>query len=167
MNLAIVVTAVAATAVISSKAKSPAIRLEIYQWLHSLHWGSRMSLDGVDWYANKWTLIMVLDEHCQACQANMSFYKRVTSEIGPGHASIVAVSRHPEAELGRFLRDNLVVVSQISRAEEQSMMVTEVPTLVLVNRFGFVIRVWTRIQSESAEDNVIQTLLRLNKVELF
>lgn len=127
----------------------------------SVQVGDRLSLDGVNWAANKNTLLMVLDKDCRYCQASTPFYKKLVREAA-GAVALVAVMPHDLETSREYLRNSGIQVESVVRADLVDLKIPGTPALLLVDERGVVKKFWRgMLQSEKEETDVVSSIPRV------
>src|SRR5437588_3112538 len=105
--------------------------------------GTRVSLPGIDWARNGYTLLLVLRKGCRFCKESAAFYQRLTQEAAStGMVQLIAVLPQQVADSTEYLNDLKVPIPEVRQAALETLGVQGTPTLILVNSKGEVIESW-------------------------
>ena len=118
--------------------------------------GKHLSLAGVDWSANKRTLVMAMSSHCGFCVRSTPFYQKLGSsaDLKSKRVGLIAVLPDDPATNSSFLDHYKVKVDQVINSQLASINVEATPTLLLVNSKGVVEREWIGMLDSTAESQV-------------
>lgn len=127
--------------------------------LEQLHVGAKLPIDGIDWNKNERTLLIALSQECRYCSASAPFYQRLTKDIsGTKNVGVVAVFPQPVNDARNYLNKLGVSVADIRQVSLDDLGVIGTPTLILVNRDGFVTNSWRGQLPANKEDEVLSQL---------
>lgn len=105
--------------------------------------GSPIILAGVDWAANKDTLLLVLSTTCGACTQSASFYQKIIQQLErKGGTAIVAGFSQSVDEGEKYLRSMDVPVRTVVQIEPRTIGVRGTPSLIHVDSNGSVKNAW-------------------------
>jgi thiol-disulfide isomerase/thioredoxin len=121
--------------------------------------GTKVSLPGVDWGANRKTLVMVLQKGCHFCAESAPFYQRLARETsGQTGLRLLAVLPQRTDEAKEYLGSLSVPVQDVMQATPDSLGVGGTPTLILVDDHGAVIKSWVGKLPADQEAEVLKTV---------
>jgi hypothetical protein len=124
-----------------------------------LHAGTKMPIAGVDWGKNERTLLMALSQGCRYCSASAPFYQRLTKEMaGRKNIGVLAVFPQPVNDARNYLSKLGVSVADIRQVSFDDLGVLGTPTLILVDKAGFVTNAWRGQLPANKEDEVLSLL---------
>ncbi len=118
------------------------------------------ALPGVDWAANKRTLVLALSTQCHFCTESAPFFQRIQKETAKG-LKMVAVLPQPAEESRKYLQGEGVQVDDVKQARLSAIGVSGTPTLLLVDNSGKVADVWQGKLPAEQEGQVL-TVLKKN-----
>jgi hypothetical protein len=121
--------------------------------------GTKMPIAGVDWARNERTLLMALSQGCRYCSASAPFYQRLTKEMaGRKNIGVLAVFPQPVNDARNYLSKLGVSVADIRQVSFDDLGVLGTPTLILVDKAGFVTNAWRGQLPANKEDEVLSLL---------
>ncbi len=124
--------------------------------LEPLHVGAKLPMPGIEWAKNERTLLLALSKGCRYCSASAPFYQRLTKEIsGRKNIGVVAVFPQPVSDARSYLNNLGVSVADIREVSLDDLGVIGTPTLILVNKEGFVTNSWRGQLPPNKEDEVL------------
>lgn len=125
--------------------------------------GRNISIAGVNFAANKRTLVFALQTTCRFCSESGPFYQRVVHDRAQfGATRLVAVLPQAPEESRAYLRNLGVAVDDVVQGSFQDIGVMGTPTLLLVNSAGVVTEAWSRKLPPAAEEAVLARLKVMN-----
>lgn len=138
-NVAIIVVAILGGAALvknqllapSAPAQPPAIAV-----------GEKIALPGVDWQANRRTVVLVLQRGCHFCAESAPFYQRLMAQVPAQGVHVLAVLPSSITEGQEYLRSLDVPIAEIKQGSFLDLKVRGTPTLILVDVSGTVRKVW-------------------------
>jgi hypothetical protein len=104
--------------------------------------GSVMPLSGINWSANKNTLVIALQIHCPYCKASMGFYRNLLSSSHPDMLHVTALFPEPVHEAMAYLHSNSLNISDVRQEKFDQLQIAGTPTLLLVNQYGAITASW-------------------------
>lgn len=114
--------------------------------------GKKLNVPGVDWAANKRTLLLTLQTGCHFCTDSAPFYKELAKrQAERPDLKLVAILPSPVADSKAYLDSLGVSVQEVRQARLEAVGVGGTPTLLLVDSAGVVTGVW-RGQLDSARE---------------
>lgn len=116
--------------------------------------GKTVSLEDVDWKANKRTLVLYLSTTCTYCNASIPFYQRFLSQT---EIKVVAVFSQGEAEAASYLASHKIKVDKIVSASLRPIGITGTPSILLVDENGTVSKYWKGKLTPDKEADVIES----------
>jgi len=126
---------------------------------HQISKGTKVSVPDVDWSKNNQTLVLALSTECHFCSESAPFYQHlIQAKTGSEAFEVIAVVPQPESEGRQYLRELGVNVEQVKQVELRTLGVQGTPTLLLVNKNGEVIDVWTGKLPQAKEVEVLERL---------
>ena len=117
--------------------------------------GQPYAFDQVDWTAAERTLVLSLDSECVFCTESIPFYRRVQA-YDDADVQIVVVAPFYDQEMKDYLAaqdlqpDQVVIVNELNALPDSGT-----PTLLLVDRNGFVTHAWIGLLSSDREKEVL------------
>lgn len=120
--------------------------------------GSKVRLAGVDWSANKRTLLFILQPGCSFCKASAGFYRdllRSNREDAFHPLAIVPAALNEGAE---FLSAYGIAIPDVRPADFGTLNVSGTPTLMLVGSDGRLQDSWTGKLTTEREEEVFRAL---------
>jgi hypothetical protein len=124
-----------------------------------LHVGAKLPITGIEWAKNERTLLIALSQGCHFCSASAPFYQRLTKEMsGRKNIGIVAVLPQAVNDARNYLSKLGVSVADIRQVSLDDLGVIGTPTLILVNKEGFVTNSWRGQLPANREDEVLTQL---------
>lgn len=105
--------------------------------------GTKLSLQDVNWAANKRTLVMVLSDTCRYCTESADFYKKLAQERAK-HDDVRMVAVLPQ-DVGAgqaYLNKLGVTVDEVRQSKLDALGVRGTPTLIFVDDKGVVTGSW-------------------------
>lgn len=115
-----------------------------------------MALEGVDWGANRKTVLLALQTTCHFCTESAPFYRKLSERVSG--VRIVAVLPQPVDVSRRYLSEIGVPIREVRQMRLAELKVSATPTIVLIDGSGKVERVWVGRMSHADEE----ALLSLN-----
>ena len=105
--------------------------------------GTKLSLQDVNWAANKRTLLMVLSDTCRYCTESADFYKKLAQERAK-HDDVRMVAVLPQdVEAGKTYLNKLgVTVDEVRQSPLEAVGARATPTLIFVDDKGVVTGSW-------------------------
>jgi thioredoxin-related protein len=123
---------------------------------HSSLIGKNLSATGIDWTANRQTLMLVLRKGCHFCEASTPFYQRLAKEMSTNPKThLMAVMPTGDAENRQYLKDNKIDLPDVRKLSASSIGVRGTPTLLLVDGNGVVLNEWIGKLPPTQEQAVI------------
>lgn len=105
--------------------------------------GTKVSLQDVNWAANKRTLLMVLSDGCRFCTESADFYKKLVQERAKHNdVRIIAVLPQEVGTAQAYLNKLGVSVDEVRQSPLNVVGVRGTPTLILVDDKGLVTASW-------------------------
>jgi thioredoxin-related protein len=105
--------------------------------------GAKVSLQNVNWAANKRTLLMVLSDGCRFCTESADFYKKLVQERAKhSDVRIIAVLPQDAGTAQAYLNKLGVSVDEVKQSPLGVVGVRGTPTLILVDDKGLVTASW-------------------------
>jgi hypothetical protein len=114
------------------------------------------SLPDIDWAKNGQTLLLALSSSCHYCSESAPFYQQITEQRGDTH--IIAVLPEAVGDSEKYLSKLGVYVDKIRQIPLDSLDVTGMPTLMLINNDGVVTDLWVGQLPVSEEERVLNLL---------
>jgi len=114
----------------------------------------------IDYSSSRWTLVLAIKTTCSQCAHHIALTKRIMAERAPSVMRLVVVSPQPRSELQGYLDVHGLGADAIVSVKRDSLRLTEVPTMLLLNSRGRVCAIWTGPVPAEVERDVID-LLRL------
>jgi thioredoxin-related protein len=158
-NIAIIVTCIAIGVALFLKAPSgnrqrPVPEFRPEQALDALQ-------GAVDYRLSDQTLLLVLSRACKFCNQSMPFYRRIVEGRPPdrGATRIVVLTLDERDEASDYLISGGVHVDQIVNVKPEKLSVLATPTLILVDRFGKIVKAWIGLLPENMEGEVLSAVL--------
>lgn len=119
--------------------------------------GDIFRLPGVEWSAPR-TVILVVSSTCQACIANLPFYRQLAASKIP-QVEIVALSQESPAAIGAWFRQTQVNVTTIHTvADATSLGLSLTPTILILDAGGRVTDLMIRKLDESDQARVLERI---------
>jgi len=120
--------------------------------------GSQLHMGGLDFAAAQQTLLIFSNSSCQYCLDELSFYRRLLRERDSADHStaIVMLSAEPTQAFSQFVTRNGLGSAKIASIKSGDLGVRIVPTIVLADRSGIVLKVWTGKQSNATEVAILK-----------
>lgn len=114
---------------------------------------------GIDWSRSNQTLLLSLSKDCRFCTESAAFYRRLAQERSSQlNTRIIAVFPQPISDGSKYLDQLEVSVDEVKQYPNQATVASATPTLILVNRSGNVLGVWTGKLTSDKEQEVWQKL---------
>lgn len=115
------------------------------------------NLDGWDWGAHDESLVMVLRKGCHFCEDSAPFYQRlITQRRGASKTAILAVFPDTADTVREVAQSEGLGVHTVAGVPLQTLKVSGTPTLLLVDKTGTVLNVWTGMLSPRQELEVVK-----------
>jgi hypothetical protein len=106
----------------------------------------------------KMTLVLVTRSGCHFCSASMPFYRRLVKVAQESGVRLVgATSEDPEANRS-YLASNDIRADAVISADDNHIMASGTPTLILVRNNGQVVNSWVGQLKEARENEVLETI---------
>ncbi len=121
--------------------------------------GAKVSLSGIDWKANKATLLMVLSTSCHFCSESAPFYRDLLSS--PSKSTFHAVAVFPPTDINpeSYIKRLALHIQDIRSAAFDAIgPIRGTPSLVLVDDTGRVSASWMGKLSSNQEAEVFRAL---------
>jgi hypothetical protein len=118
-------------------------------------------INGVDFAGSQQTLLMVLREDCQYCEASVPFYQKLTAELtskAGRKVRVVVASTDAPSALSAYLKANDILVDQVAEVQPGALKVPGTPFLMLVDAKGAVTQLWRGKLRVKQEQEVISLL---------
>ena len=120
--------------------------------------GTTIRLPGVEFPAQRFSLVLGISTQCHFCKESLPFYQRLNDRLR-GRVDVFAVLPQTQSEAGKYLADaGMSSVHGIS-ADLSSIGVYATPTLLLVDSSGKVKSVWVGKQDEAGQQRIFAALL--------
>lgn len=121
--------------------------------------GAKISLAEIDWAKSENHLILVLQKDCRFCTESASFYQRLARGFeNRGDLQLIAVLPHTESVARKYLSDLGITIREVRQQNPAALSVYATPTLLLVDKTGTVIDVWTGKLRPEKESEVLSRL---------
>ena len=118
--------------------------------------GTRISLQDVNWGAQKRTLLMALSDTCRFCTESAEFYKKLAQERAKhDDVRIIAVLPQDVSAGQAYLNKLGVAVDQVKQSPLDAVGVKATPTLILVDDKGVVTASWVGKLPPDKESEVL------------
>lgn len=117
--------------------------------------GTRLKVSGIDWKANRQTLVLALQTTCHFCTESAEFYRRLVSEVTPSTAHLTAILPQARHESSNYLRNLSVNIDDVREGMFNDFNVRGTPTLILVDGAGVIKNVWVGKLSAAKEKEVL------------
>jgi hypothetical protein len=121
--------------------------------------GSRLELQGVNWSANRSTLVLALSTTCHFCSESAPFYQRLLDRA-PKTVHLMAIFPQGQSDGPSYLKSLAVNITDVHQSSFGSLHVRGTPTLLLVDQTGVVRKAWTGKLSSQVENEVFTTIGR-------
>jgi thioredoxin-related protein len=121
--------------------------------------GKKLTLANADWSSHKQSVLIVLQQGCRFCEESMPFYQRLTKVLSnEAKTHLVALLPQNEQEGRKYLKEQLVEITDVRQISLNSIGVQGTPTLFLVDSEGSVLEQWTGKIPQPQEDAIITRL---------
>jgi len=121
--------------------------------------GDVVALPGINWEANRLTLVLVMQVGCYWCEASAPFFQTMAKQESAGHKfHIVAVLPQPTGKSLEFMRTLGLSLGDIRQAKLNSLGVSGTPTLLLVDHTGRIKSLWVGKLPPESETRVLKLL---------
>jgi len=120
--------------------------------------GAKFELKGVDWKANKKSMVLALSTTCQFCTESAGFYKELVKKCQEQHIKVVAVFPQPQEQAKAYLDGEGVSVDAIRRSSLPDIQILGTPTLLVVDDTGTVKAIWMGKLPSSSEQQVLASV---------
>lgn len=120
--------------------------------------GKRMNLAGVNWLANKRTLILFLRKDCQFCTQGEFFYQRLVAAAMKNRVSLIALLPDELTAAKAYLRTLGLEIQDVRQANLKELDIPVTPTVLLVNDSGAVEHAWVGKLPPDKEAEVLRTI---------
>ena len=103
------------------------------------------------------TLVVWLEPRCGACVASAKFFGELAGRSEPGRTAVSFVAPGSLEMLRAFLRDQVIPTSRVFAVadEQKGRRFGIVPSFVLVDRAGTVLKAWTGKRNAAEEQELI------------
>jgi len=117
-------------------------------------------IEGVDLSSHDQSLLLALKVGCHFCEEDIPFYRRLLqlTESRELELNLVALFPDDGVAVRAFLQREKIPLKVVANAALRELKVTGTPTLILVDRTGRVIQVWTGALPPSEEEELIRRL---------
>lgn len=127
------------------------------------------ALPDFSWNDSEYTLLLALSPRCRYCSESMPFYRRLVSSVHAGNiplrvAALFASSIPPQAA-DTYLKDSALEVDRVLIASLDLLGIGGTPTLVLADRSGKVMNVWSGKTKNEEEEELRSQLMALKGAE--
>lgn len=126
------------------------------------------ALPDFSWNDSDYTLLVALSPQCRYCTESMPFYRRLFSEVRAGniHLRVAALfaSSTPVQIADTYLKDSALEVDRVVFASLDPLGIGGTPTLVLADRDGKVMNVWSG-KTKSEEEKELRSQLMALKAD--
>ena len=123
--------------------------------------GTKLSLQDVNWAANKRTLVMVLSDTCRYCTESADFYKKLAQERAKhDDLHIIAVLPQDVGAGQAYLNKLGVTVDEVMQSPLDAVGVRATPTLIFVDDKGVVTASWVGKLPAENEAEVLSRLFQ-------
>jgi len=120
--------------------------------------GARIQLHDVHFENATKSLIFVLNDACSFCKASAPFHRSV-AELSRSHGvQTIAIMGTPKEQVLSYLREYSISVAVAAQALPPELGVRAVPTLILVDRSGVVLKTWHGQLTENQQKDVIKSV---------
>lgn len=127
--------------------------------------GDILSVPGVRFVAPR-TVVLVVNSTCPACNANVPLYRRLAS-MATAQVQVLAVSSEPGAVIAKWLRENRVDVTGVTRvADPLSHGLSLTPVILIVDAAGRVTDLMIRKLDDKDQARVVERVRDPNSVAL-
>lgn len=120
--------------------------------------GELFDLEGVRGGSERATLYIVMRSNCVFCSASLPFYRTAIDQARAQQLRTVAVMLEDKTTGEQYLIGNHIGFDKVVTTREKVKRVTAIPTTILVDRHGMVIRSWTGQLPVSSEKEVIEAI---------
>lgn len=122
--------------------------------------GSEMNkrIPGVNWRANRRTVVLVLSTRCHFCTESAPFFRSL-KEKARNNVKFVAVLPQPVAESERYLSGEGLHFDEIQQAPVGKIGVKGTPTMLLIDRDGIVRRTWAGKVSNDKQQEALDAII--------
>jgi hypothetical protein len=105
--------------------------------------GTYIAINGVDWGANKATLVMALSVGCHWCAESASFYRDLLRGREPNSPKAIAVLPQAVDASSAYLHSMGIEVIAVKQSDLSKIGVSGTPTLILVDSDGKIQQSWS------------------------
>ncbi len=122
--------------------------------------GTDMSkrISGVNWRANRRTLVLVLSTRCHFCTESAPFFRHLKERAGNG-VKFLAVLPQPVAESERYLSGEGLHFDEVRQVPVEKTGAVGTPTMLLANQDGIVRRSWVGKLTPDKQTEALNTIL--------
>ena len=108
------------------------------------------------------TLVLALRTGCRYCDESAPFYRTLAGN-NPGQGRLVAVfpDKHPDVEV--YLESKGLSIESIPQFPLEKLKITGVPTLILADVDGRVVKTWRGVLTPSAQEEVLDLFSKVKK----
>jgi hypothetical protein len=120
--------------------------------------GTAASLAGIDWSANRKTLLVSLKSGCRFCAASAPFYQRLVKEAPARRVKLIALLPQSPEEGRGYLKSLDVDIVDVMDVRELKPSVRVTPTIYLVDSRGVITDSWRGLLGAEEEARVLAQL---------
>lgn len=120
--------------------------------------GTTLVVPNINWKENDKNLLIVLKQGCPFCAESAGFYQKLISETNKNNVRVIAVLPQDIKESKKYLNELNIPIQEIRQSSLESINVSGVPTLALIDKNGVVTNTWIGKLTPEEELNVIKTL---------
>lgn len=120
--------------------------------------GTTPVVPNINWKENDKNLLIVLKQGCPFCAESAGFYQKLISETNKNNVRVIAVLPQDIKESKKYLNELNIPIQEIRQSSLESINVSGVPTLALIDKNGVVTNTWIGKLTPEEELNVIKTL---------
>jgi hypothetical protein len=122
---------------------------------HPLPVGAKFELKGVDWRANKRSVVLAISTTCHYCTESAGFYRELVTKCQSAHVRMIAVLPQPLEQAKAYLEAQGVSVDEIRHSSLPEIQISGTPTLLLVDDAGTVRAIWVGKLPPESEQQVL------------
>lgn len=103
-------------------------------------------------------VLLVLDRHCRYCAKGLPFYRELVKAARERGHRVVLLMRDKTETIREYEREHDLRVNEVIRGDPQGLGLQSVPTVLLVDAKGVVLKAWIGLLDKQREAAVIEAL---------
>lgn len=117
-------------------------------------------IQGIDFAGAPRTLLLALSSECDFCSSSIDFYNKLikTPDSVARKVNIVAVFPQRDEIVKKYLIEKQMLVTAVAGVDLSALRVNGTPSIILVDKTGRILEVWTGKLSAESERSLLNSL---------